>query len=477
MSEFDSLSDSEWLDISSGRDSDDNVSLSSQDSNHDEEISSMPHSRRSSISIASSMNSEVEAWEGFVPDNEVAPDPHPEAVIGMYHAPLPSALEAEPITVGFIPDVDQPSAAPPEVVDEEDRRVKDALDQSFVGTLNASRSSTTGGHFSSTHTSINDLRLSFPDPLTSSHNELNASYQAVSSAESSDSPSSDNDNAHELTNASIISSSPSEDPGLAATTPEVRCHGDQQPFIESDEKSQLEIVLYGASSEIKWHFVQELVQKAAANAGRILVNPLHSGVESEQVQTIRLYKDSDVFQAPFFNAVTIHDRTGDKLPPKFELVRIKHWFLSSFLLFFIPSSVFQDTLNGDPDHLSLAVVYLPTAKLPTLRLHNSFLPVLVSSSSILPADFDNAVALQAAEDDWDLLCVPADKTLNINGTRSPVFDSNKLLHITSEQAYGVLHDIGRETKKVTLKPVTEQVKSVNAVTLYIFSYTKNDHHF
>ena len=139
-----------------------------------------------------------------------------------------------------------------------------------------------------------------------------------------------------------------------------------------------------------------------------------------------------------------------------------------FLLFFIPSSVFQDNLNGDPDHLSLAVVYLPTAKLPTLRLHNSFLPVLVSSS-ILPADFDDAVARQAAEDDWDLLCIPSDKTLSIGGTRSPVFDSNKLLHITSEQAYRVLHGIGRETKRATLKPITEQVKSVNAVTLYIFS--------
>ena len=286
----------------------------------------MPHSRRSSISVASSMNGEVEAWEGFVSDNgdEVAPDAYPEAVIGMYNVPLPSALEPEPINTGFIPDVNQLSAAPPEVVDEEDRRVKDALDQSFIGTLSASRSSTTGGHFASTHTSINDLRLSFPDPLTSSHNELNASYQAVCSAETSDSPSSDIDDTHELTHASTISSSPTEDPGMTATTPEVRCHEEQQRFIESDEKSQLEIVLYGTSSEIKWNFIQELVQKAAANAGRVLINPLHSGAESDQVQTIRLYKDSDAFQAPFFNAVTVYDRTGDTLPPKYELVRIKH---------------------------------------------------------------------------------------------------------------------------------------------------------
>ena len=112
----------------------------------------------------------------------------------------------------------------------------------------------------------------------------------------------------------------------------------------------------------------------------------------------------------------------------------------------------------------MAVVYLPTPKLPILPWHTSFLPVFVSSS-ILSADFDNAVALQAAEDDWDLLCVPADKTLSIDGTGSPVFDSNKLLHVTSEQAYEVLQDIGRETKKATLKPITEQVMSVNTVTL------------
>ena len=323
MSEFDSLSDSDWLDISSGHGSDDNNSISSQDSDH--EIHSMPHSRRSSISIGSSMNSEVEAWQGFVSDigDEVAPDAHSEAVIGMYYAPLHSALEAEPIAVGFIPDVNEILAAAPEV-DEEDRRVKDALDQSFIGTLSASRSSTTGGHFSSTHTSIHDLRLSFPDPLTSSHNELNASYQAVSSTETPAIPSTDNDDTHELATASIISSSLSEDPGMTATTPEVRSHGDQQPLVESKHESQLEIVLYGASSDIKWHFVQELVQKAAANSGFVLGNFLQSGVESGQVQTIRLCKDSDAFQAPFFNAVTVHDRTGDKLPPKFELVRIKH---------------------------------------------------------------------------------------------------------------------------------------------------------
>ncbi|KAF8808728.1 hypothetical protein BYT27DRAFT_7188692 [Phlegmacium glaucopus] len=438
MSEFDSLSDSDWLDISSGRDSDDNDSLCSQDSDH--EINSMPLSRRSSISNGSSMNGEVEAWEGFVSDSgdEVAVDTHAEALIGMYHAPLPSTQGAEPIALGFIPDINDHSAAAPEV-DEEDRRVRDALDQSFVSTLSASRTSTTGGHFSSTHTSIHDLRLSFPDPLTSSHDELNRSYEAVSPTETTTSASTDNDDTHELTTASVISSSLPEDPGITITTPEVQYREGQHHLIESEEKSELEIVLYGASPQIKWQFIQDLVQKAAANSGRVLTNALQSGDESVHVQTIRLLKDSEAFQAPFFNVVTVHDRTGDKLPPKFE----------------------TDTLNGDSNHLSLAVVYLPTPKLPILPWHTSFFPVLVSSS----IDLDSTVALQAAEDDWDLLCVPANKTLNVGGT-TPVFDSNKLLHLTSEQAYGVLQDIGREAKKPALKPITEQVKSMNAVTLF-----------
>lgn len=344
MPDLDSLSDSEWLDISSGRDSDDNDSLCSQDSDH--EISSMPQSRRSSISNGSSMNSEIEAWEGFVSDSdEAAADVNARtdagAVIGMYHAPLPSALGAEPITVGFIPDINEHSVVAPEV-DEEDRRVRDALDQSFVGTLSASRSSTTGGHFSSNHTSIHDLRLSFPDPLTSSHDELNRSYHTVSPTETTPSASTDNDDAHEPMTSSIVSSSPLEDPGIIPPTPEVRGRESQQHLVESEEKSDLEIVLYGASSDIKWQFIQDLIQKAAANSGRVLVNPLQSGVGSEHVQTIRLLKDSATFEAPFFSAVTVHDRTDNRLPPKFEVVRIKHDL--PFVLFFIPSC-----LSGRPE--------------------------------------------------------------------------------------------------------------------------------
>jgi len=303
MSELDTFSDSDWLDISSGRDSDDNDSLSDGDSDRDE-ISSASRSRRSSISNDSSVGGDVEAWEGFVSDSG---DEAADALTGMYPVPLPSALGTEPIAVGFVPssaEVTDPALA------EEDQRVKEALDQSFVGTLSASRSSTSGIQ-SSTHTSVRDLRLSFPDPLTSSRDELSRSYEAVASpteSAASSSPTDDetNSNGNDTDLAASITSS-SIPPGISSTTPEVQRHEDVELQVETEERTELDIVLYGSSSEIKWQFVQDLIQKAALFSGKAFVNTLQEGA---QVQTLRLLKESTDIPA-FFNTINVYDRTND----------------------------------------------------------------------------------------------------------------------------------------------------------------------
>ncbi|CAA7266845.1 unnamed protein product [Cyclocybe aegerita] len=386
----------------------------------------MPRSRRSSFSSESAMNSDVDAWEGFVSDSgdEVAP--------GMYPVPLPAALGAEPIAVGFNPTATE--AMDPAVA-EEDQRVREALDQSFVGTLSASRSST-GGHLSSTHTSIRDLRLSFPDPLTSSRDELNRSFEDVSSpTETTASSTTEDEVEPPQTAAPIITTPPLEDPGLLSTTPEVQHH--EVGHFESEDKKELEIVLYGAPSSIMWRFVQELVQKALVNSGYDFINNLR---DDEQIQTLRLIRKSDD-AAPFFNIITIHDRTLG-FTPKAEV----------------------DNLDF-ADHPSLAIIYLPTSKLPILPWHTAFLPVFVPPSFI--TDDEKNAALQSAEDDWDLLAVPADRILKLGTGKSIVFDSQRLQDVKPSNAHDVLSCIGRETKKVTAsKPLTEQVKSVNAVTLF-----------
>ncbi|PPQ69079.1 hypothetical protein CVT26_003554 [Gymnopilus dilepis] len=432
-SEFDTLSDSDWLDIASGRDSDDNDSLLDQDSDRDE-ICSRPLSRRSSISTGDSMSSDVEAWEGFVSD---AGDEAPEPVTGMYPVPLPSALGSEPIAIGFDPSAQQ-SIDP--AVAEEDQRVKEALDQSFVGTLSASRSSNTGNsHSPSTHTSIRDLRLSFPDPLSSSRDELNRSYEAVSSptvsptSESSISASADDVDdvgvAVSETPAPVVASPLVEDPGLP-TTPEVPHH--EVEHLEDEEKgAELEIVLYGSPSEIKWKFVQELIQKAAVTSGYILDAHVR---ENETSQVLHLFKDPNNV-ASFFTVVKVHDRTAHSA--KANIDDFEH-----------------------SDRPSLAIVYLPTAKLPVLSWHDGYLPVLVPSIT----DLDSNVMLHAAEDDWELLGVPSSRVIQPGARQSVIFEPDELSLVSATQ---IIREIRRDNRKnTTPRPLTEQVKSVNAVTLF-----------
>ncbi|KAF7374906.1 hypothetical protein MSAN_00376700 [Mycena sanguinolenta] len=153
MSELDSLSDTEWTEISNQSDND---SLS------DCSRSSEPPSRRSSISIGSSVDGHIDAWEGFADDS-------------------PDELELVPGTEPVVPAFVAGSPPLPDTIAEE-QFVNAALEQSLVGTLSASRSSSLGGP-STVHSSLRDLRLSFPDPITSSRDELNRSYEAVSSSE------------------------------------------------------------------------------------------------------------------------------------------------------------------------------------------------------------------------------------------------------------------------------------------------------
>ncbi|KAH9481723.1 hypothetical protein JR316_0006250 [Psilocybe cubensis] len=430
MSELDSLSDSDWLDIASGRDSDDNDSLSDQDSDRDE-ISSMPRSRRSSISNGDSVSSDVEAWEGFVSDG----GDEAEAITGMYTVPLPSALGAQPLVLGFdpiVPIVDEAIAA-------EDRRVREALDQSFVGTLSASARAATG----SAHTSIRDLRLSFPDPITSSRDELHRSYETVSSpTETTLTSTTDNDDIVPGTEpesshmpSELPAPPPIEDPGLPSTTPAVQ-HHEVQPLETAEEtkaQAELEIVLYGASSEVKCKFVQELIHSATTASGYTPVDKLREG---EHIQTLRFTKSSDNI-SKFFNAIDISDRTNN--------------------------IVGVDNVDRF-DCPSLAVVYLPTVKLPVLAWHDAYLPVVIPTPD---SELDDAVMLQNAEDDWDLLAIPSNRVVKLGTSKSSIFNPKDLVQLSSVQILQILRGIGRDTKKITaLKPLTEQVKSVNAVTLF-----------
>ncbi|KAF5359398.1 hypothetical protein D9756_003398 [Leucocoprinus leucothites] len=388
MSELDSLSDSDWLDISS-RTSDDNDSVSSHDG-----LSSRPLSRRSSVSFGSSHESEVEAWEGFV--EESGDESALES--GMCIVRPLTAGVSESTPAGTIPDISAHDPA-------DDQRVKEALDQSIVGTLSASRTSTTGH---SSHNSIRDLRLSFPDPLTSSRDQLNRSYQEVPDSETL-SATNDADTTISLSDSGL-SSSEHEPEGAAITS-----QGPHHEVTQQDNNNTnigLDVILYGSSSPIKWSFVQDLIQKAANFSGNVVLSTLDPSAGPVQTLELRCEKDNSIL-----TSITVHDCTNDNA-----------------------NSTDTLDLQDDVMRASLAIVYLPAATLPVLSLHNAYLPVLVPA---LPASADQAgsVLRHAAEDDWELLGVPVNRTIFLNSDKTPVMSTDALSRLESWKAFEVIRSV------------------------------------
>lgn len=282
MSEADSLSDSDWLDISSNKDSEDDDSVSSRASDHDE-VDYNVASRRSSLSIGSSRDGEIEAWEGLA-DEESDDDelrPHDD-LIGISIPPtLPPALRKSAVAS---PLRDSAGGL------AEDRNLNTVIDQSLTGALSASRSSSSGGHASTAQNSIRDLRLSFPDPLTSSRDQILVSYDEVSAPSE---PATDSD-------VPLITATRAWDLGSNGTPGVLRIV--VGPYVASD----LEIVLYGAPTLSRWSVVTTILEKAAAG-GRITLSPALRNLEGSS-QSVRISGDAAATES-FPKVVNIIDRT------------------------------------------------------------------------------------------------------------------------------------------------------------------------
>lgn len=420
--EADSLSDSDWLDIASTRESDDNDSVSSTDN----EITSMPPSRRSSISNGSSQDGDVEAWEGFASDaSDIEEDmPNPEST--------QSIVLAGPSRRLFL-SLEADTA--------EERRVRDALDQSLISTLSASRSNS---HPSTVQNSLRDLRLSFPDPLTSSRDELNRSYEAVSS------PSTET----ESEDVEVpVASEKSEQ--LQVTIPKTEPMDakvfDLGPHVDID------IVLYGAPSSAKWAFVYGLLEKAyKIDASYIDTSPSPNG---NTRWLTRFASDGKVT----FETFAVHDRTDGYLPLSVLVSDFPTVLLPLTSIPFQPSS---EQITSDRP--SLGIVYLPHQPL-RLSEHTFYLPVMLLEDGVAVDTF------KQAQDSWDLLAVPTGKVLPVAEDTSRVilglgaiqrFDSRRVHN--AFQCIRANSSISGATiaKRKLLKALAlDQFSSVQVVTL------------
>ncbi|KAH0833304.1 hypothetical protein J3R83DRAFT_12369 [Lanmaoa asiatica] len=413
--EHDSHSDSDWLDIAStDRDSDDNDSIySSRETDHEDRSHS--RSRRSSLSYGSSRDGDVDAWEGLiddsadegVPNDVLAPNPHVPS-LSQHPAPFDLNLTQE--------------------TSPEELRVKEGLDQSMISTLSLSRSGSL--HASTVHNSSRDLRLSFPDPITSarrellstSYEEIQRSSEILSSLTDSDVPS----DARQINDEEMLSTSQ-----MLSTQP-------QATVVPSPSGPELKVFLYGFSTIFKWSMVNRVLQKVARGAGLTITPDLDDLQGSIRRLTVSGFLEHD---RAFPRTIAVFDRTLQPHDTADDLALI-------------------DFSGVRP----LAVVYLPCRplRLPEHVLH---LPVLVlpSYSSELP-DF-SYVETGSPQGAWDMFNIPNHQVLRITAPEdSPVVDEDSIDMIDSTRAYRAFSRLWSDDNNVS-KGITASTHALTIIAI------------
>jgi hypothetical protein len=352
LSELDSISDSDWLDISASEDA---GSIGIPESDRDE-VEERPLSHRSYSSRSSSRDGDVDIWEGLVESTD------DEALEGQ------SQLSLGPSPLG------QSSFNFTDGISAEERRVEDALNQSMVSTLSTSRASSMSATGTPNHpsTRTRDLRLSFPDPLSGSKDDLLRSHDDLCSSPTTiDAP-----HLSELSDDEEPSDPPLPSPSSLFKLPTV----------------EFEIYLYGTPPERKWSIIESLLEKWGATIN-CLVSERHTQYNSTFIYWLR--PKGNLHRLSLGCAVSVIDNTEAQ----------------SVVGAILPCSLTIDIQphqsNSEPvlDKQSLAIVFLPTYH-PSLPPHTLFLPVIASASHEGTANGLDDRERQVYEQQWSILKVP-----------------------------------------------------------------------
>jgi hypothetical protein len=268
LSELESISDSDWLDISASEDA---GSIGIPESDRDE-TEDRPLSRRSYSSRSSSRDGDVDIWEGLVEttDDEALEEP-PEFPL------RPSPLS-------------QSSFSLTDVHSAEERRVEDALNQSMVSTLSTSRTSSVSASGTTNHTPsrARDLRLSFPDPLSGSKDDLLRSHEVLCLSPTTV----DHPQLSELSDDEEPPNTPVSSSSYLQLSP-----------------AEFEIYLYGTPPERKWSIIESLLEKWG-NTLNFVVSKRHS--QSKYTSTYWLHPKGNLHRLSLGYAVSVIDNTEDQ---------------------------------------------------------------------------------------------------------------------------------------------------------------------
>ncbi|KAI0342759.1 hypothetical protein BDW22DRAFT_1357263 [Trametopsis cervina] len=419
LSELESLSDSDWLDISSRGDED---SVAGFDSDHED---SRPVSRRSFNSVPSSRGEVVEGWEGLIEDvSDETPFVEHEALDLMLQAVADGEHSGDA------------SFSTVQEEDPEDERVKAALDQSMMSTLSSPRSHSLSN---SVQTSIvhstRSLRLSFPDPTHSRLQSMHTSFEELSAVE-----------------ADVSSSDAAVDPAI----PRVQSAADSDHLSTSDvhddeahdaelvrtQPSALQVdfyvVLYGSALASKFSLVEMLLEKWAMTGNFIRGQKYIHNANT----VIHEYECFTSGTKSMKRIVSVIDQTG------------------------IDNSNLQLELHGP----SLAIIFLPSFSDISLAEHTLYLPLMMSSPPSLVDVLGATDYLLEAEQQWETQLVPSAQLTSFSQHTSPVVEQEALEKATAQQVAQALRPLFPASAKTLVPKVSANAFTIFAILSIVLGY-------
>ena len=409
LSEIDSISDSDWLDVSASEDA---GSTGVPESDRDE-VDGRPLSRRSFSSRSSSRDGDVDIWEGLVEstDDEALEEP-------AEFSPRPSPLGRSSFT-----NADGPSA--------EERRVEDALNQSMVSTLSTSRASSMSASGTSNPPSrARDLRLSFPDPLSSSKDDL---IHPAEDFRSSPTP---------LDVPQLSELSDDEETFETSSSP-----SSTLPNLPNFPGIEFEIFLYGTPPEDKWSVIESLLKKWATSLG-LTISGRHP--QSNRASTYWLHPKGSLHRLSLGRAVTV----VDNMEAYHEVGVALPYSLT------IDIQLHQSNTEPVLDKQSLAIVFLPTYR-SSLPSHTLFLPVIASTFHGLSVDQRER---QVYQQQWNIFNVP--KKQHLFPGAATVLAADEVDRMEASEVARAFEHLQPLRRKI-FRGIKNQVATTPAVTMYV----------
>ena len=289
--------------------------------------------------------------------------------------------------------------APAEEDNPEEQKVKEALDQSMVSTLSTSRSGSFGRSSMTSPRPRKDIRLSFPDPIASTTDDIRRSYEELDAAATRRTRSRRNSHDDQGAVEAAPESESITDLGVSSTQELPPRDAIPSEIVNA---ADLFIVLYGFAISDKLNFVDKLLRGHSQGTGLELAEDTQVQPPCTQVLAVRELRPPNGSSGIPPRVITIIDKTQSLD------FRVCPFPISSERLTSMPLQSISELSYDTP---SLGIIFFPQRAFSVVPDHTYYLPLVASTSYTkdTPGGIDSVRS--SAESNWKDLGVPHDKLL------------------------------------------------------------------